>query len=155
MNNVMIYDEKQYKMACTEMLEILKYIPELDFKKIPQDVIEALKNNMDKTYEFKLDLNKDIEKQKISNLTKAMIENFYRDYWVTEPERKMILKEQEIARRKVDEEKNIKFNTKNVFETKDVANKKEENKSLDLVEVKEKSFFEKILEKIKSIFRKH
>ena len=67
----------------------------------------------------------------------------------------MILKEQEIARRKVDEEKNIKFNTKNVFETKDVANKKEENKSLDLVEVKEKSFFEKILEKIKSFFRKH
>lgn len=161
MNNVNIYDEKQYKMTCTEMLEILKYIPEVDFDKIPLDIIEALKYNSDHTYNFKLDLDKSFEEQKISELTKAMIENFYRDYWVTGPERKKILQEENIVRSKSKEEKRQKYNTNNIFKSNHKMdgeeNKqiKKENQSLELIEIKEHHFLKKVLEKIKSFLKKH
>lgn len=102
MNNYIIYGERQYKSAFKELLVILNYIPKTDYEKIPENIIEILKCNADNTYNFKLDLNKSINEQGISELTKAMIENFYRDYWVTDIERRMILQEEKIKRQEIE-----------------------------------------------------
>lgn len=44
-----------YNMAYAEVLEILKYLPESELRKIPQDEIKSLENNMDKNYKFAID----------------------------------------------------------------------------------------------------
>ena len=152
MNNAIVYDEKEYKIACTEMLEILKYIPEVDLKKIPEDIIKALKENFDSTYNFKLDLDNSLNNQNISELTKAMMSNFYRDYWVTDVERKKILQEEEVVRRKVAEAKSQSLASKDIFKQKILANNRKENKSLDLVSIKEKNFLQIIIKKLKKFF---
>ena len=46
-----------YPKAYVEVLEILKYIPAEEKKKIPYDIIETLKNKADLNYVFKIDFN--------------------------------------------------------------------------------------------------
>ena len=38
--------------AYVEVLEILKYIPEADYKKVPNEIIENMKINADKEYNY-------------------------------------------------------------------------------------------------------
>ena len=69
-----------YPKAYVEVLEILKYIPAEEKKKIPYDIIETLKNKADLNYVFKIDFNLPFEKQNLLNETKSILANFYRDY---------------------------------------------------------------------------
>ena len=152
MNNYIIYGERQYKSAFKELLVILNYIPKTDYEKIPENIIEILKCNADNTYNFKLDLNKSINEQGISELTKAMIENFYRDYWVTDIERRMIVQEEEIKRQEIEEEKKQQFNPDNIFKNKTNQEKRIENNFP--IEVKNNNFFVKLFIVIKKLFIK-
>lgn len=112
---MIVNDEKQYKMAFKELLVILENIPKADYNKIPEDIIKKLEKNADYTYNYEFDPKKDINEQKMSELTKAMLENFYRDYWVTNIERKKILQEENIKREKMEDEKRKKYNPDNIF----------------------------------------
>ena len=115
MNNLIIYDERQYKMALKELLVILKYIPKADYQKIPEDVLEIININSDDTYIFNVDEKKSIKDQKISEITKAMLENFYRDYWVTDIEKNKIIEEENIKRKDIEEQKREKYNPEEIF----------------------------------------
>ena len=152
MEKLMIYSEEQYKIAYKELLELLKNIPKNDYKKIPEDIISFLEENANKNYSF------DVDNDEMSDLTKAFIENFYRDYWVTEVEKEIIIKEEQEARKKLEDEKKEQYNPNNLF--KDV---KEEKKEVDdnkikseelMVEIKEENWFIKIIKRIKNIFSK-
>ena len=47
--------ENSFARACTEVLEVLKYLPRDEYEKIPQYEIELLENQKDSSYEFALD----------------------------------------------------------------------------------------------------
>ena len=64
---------KEYAMAYTEVIEILKYVPDEDVKKIPEEKIEFYRSNMDNEYDYKLDMTKEFEQQKMSDITKAIL----------------------------------------------------------------------------------
>ena len=85
---------KKYKEAFTEVNSILKLLNQEDYKKIPKNVIEAIKQNQNKEYEFKLDTNKDIKKQNIMEETRAILYNIFRDYLATPEQRQEIMKSQ-------------------------------------------------------------
>ena len=57
---------KDYSKAFVEVLEILKHIPEEEYKRIPEDKIKFFKDNMDKEYSFKIDPKIELSKQNIS-----------------------------------------------------------------------------------------
>ena len=156
MKDVIVYSEKQYRMAIKEFLVVLSNIPRADYEKIPKDVIEDLKNNADNTYDFSLDMTKNFSEQNISELTKAMIENFYRDYWVTDIEKQKILEEERNEFERLEEEKRKKYNPDDIFKNKTevLKNGVEQKENLAMIEQKEKNFLEKILEKIMKIFKK-
>lgn len=156
MNDTMIYTEEDYRKAFKEVLVILKYIPITEYEKIPVEIIENLKNKADNTYEFTLDFGKNLNEQNISEITKAMLENFYRDYWVTDVEKQKILEEEHTEREEIEEEKRQKYNPDDIFKNQKITQESTENKApnLDLIEIKEKNIFEKILEKIKNLFKK-
>ena len=115
MKNLTVYSELQYKMALKELLIILKYIPKTDYKKIPEDVLKMISTNAEQTYDFYIDEKKSIKDQNISELTKAMLENFYRDYWVTDIEKNKILEEEKINKNKIEEKKKKDYNFKEIF----------------------------------------
>ena len=147
----------KYARAYTEVLEIIKYFPQEDYKKIPKEKIEFYKNNMDKEYNFIINPKIDLSEQNVSPEASAVIVNLFMDYLGTE-EQKVKIKEILVLNQKKEElEKRKKYNPDNIF--------KNSNKSLEnttnyistekaIIEYKEKNFIQKLFDKIKHIFVK-
>ena len=144
--------ENNYHKAYVEVLEVLKYIPKEDFEKVPKDIIETLKSKKD--MEYKYELNKDVafENQILMKETKAILANFFRDYWAT-PEQRNAIKEKERKEEWEEEQNKIKIDYDAVFKrnTK-LAPPKQETK---IVVVEEKKWYEKFVDWIKNIFKRN
>ena len=70
---------KEYAIAYKEVMTILSYVPKSDVDKIPQEKLEFYKSNMDKEYEYKIDETKQFEEQEMSDITKAVLANIFKD----------------------------------------------------------------------------
>ena len=139
-------DKNKLPKAYKEVYEIIKYIPEEDYKKIPKSMIKVIKKGMDKSYDFKVTEFEDFQKQEMLSETECILAIFYRDYWASEKERNRILMSEEQDR----------INTYKV-RYKDIKNQVDrvqpawdENNSI--LAVKD-SFFTKIIQKIKDFFK--
>lgn len=142
------------KKSCTEVIEILKNIPEKDYKKIPREIINVLNNYKDENYYFKYDVHKTLDEQNVSKQAKIIIALFFRDYWATQHQREVILEYENNYRNKKEEEKKEKYNPDELFKNrKNSSNAKIEE--LALVEIKEDMWYKKIFLFIKNFFRKH
>ena len=107
--------EEIYKKAFKEVYEILKYVPDEDKKKIPEDFIKIIEDNMNKEYEFKIDKSTDFENQKLLEETKAILAIIYRDYWATREEKEAINMKFKNDIEKAEEAKKNKYNIDNLF----------------------------------------
>ena len=142
---------KEYAMAYTEVVEILKHVSDEDVKKIPEEKLEFYKSNMDNEYKYKIDITKKFEEQEMSDITKAILANIFRDYWATPYQKERIIAHENYDRQKIEKQKNDKYNPNDIFKIK---NKNQEEKANNLpVEHKEK-FYKKILGFLKKIFNK-
>ena len=122
--------ENVFPKVCTEMLEVIKYIPDSEFDKIESDFIEILYQEHDIFYDFKLDESKKLDEQELLPETYDMMAYVYRKYLCNE-----------------DEKEEFKENLfKNPFEVEEI--KVEEIKSIAVEE--KKSIFKKIFEFFKS-----
>lgn len=140
-----------YARACKEVSEILKYISMDYIEKIPLEVLDVLNQKMDKNYEFQYDINKEYEEQNLLVETKAILANIYIDYWATEEQRERIKEIHNEDRRKIDLLKYEKYNPNELFKNK----KSIQNIEItQLVEGKELSIIQKIMNNIKNLFRK-
>ncbi|MEE0128042.1 MAG: hypothetical protein UE116_07110 [Clostridia bacterium] len=144
-------DKVTYKMAYTQVLEILKRLPKEEVAKIPTEEIEFLKENCDKTYKYILSPNARLEECQISRKAYAILVVYFKKYFATEIQKQkldVILKNNQIA---IEKEKREKYGVDNLFK----ANKleQEENKKVEIVPYKE-SFFKRVLNRIKKIFRR-
>ena len=121
-------DRSKIPQAYKEVYEILKYIPEQDLKKIPNEIINKIEKNMDESYEFEVTEFDDFQKQKMLKETECILAIFYRDYWANEYERKIIIENEEKDRNnsyKLDFLKNNSrlesdVNNKNYVKKKDI-----------------------------------
>lgn len=148
--------EDNYSKAYKEIIEILKYVPEESVNKIPLDMMEMFKANMDNNYEFEVDINKSFEEQNLLEETKAIFANIFRDYWATQYQKEKIVAKERNDREK-QEEKRKMYNPDDIFKKKqnileNVESKKVEDYSTNLpVEVKE-TFYKKIINFFKNLF---
>ena len=142
---------KEYAMAYTEVIEILKYVPDEDVQKIPEEKLEFYKNNMNKEYQYSLDMTKEFEEQEMSEITKAILANIFRDYWATPYQKERIEAKERYDLEKIEEEKREKYNPDNIFKNKE--EKVIEKVNLP-VEIKKKTFFKKLITFIKRLFNK-
>lgn len=143
--------DTQYMKSCTEVLDILKHISKQDYNKIPSEVIEALEEDKDSQYNFSYDVNKTLDEQNVSKQAKTIIGIFFRDYWATPEQRKNIINIQNIKRQEIDDEKRKLYNPEKIFEN----NKYNSEDNSSLIEIKEeRTFIQKLIAKIKSLFIK-
>ena len=98
-----------YKNAFTEVDSILKLLNQEDYNKIPKNVIEAIKQNQNKEYEFRINPDIEINNQDIMVETKAILYNLYRDYLASPEKRKEILESQRRERYIEEEKKRQKY----------------------------------------------
>ena len=135
-----------YSKAYVEVLEILKYIPKEDLEKIPQDILQTLKKSANKNYIFKINKELPFEKQVLMEETKAILANFFRDYWATDFQREQIKLKEKQDEQELEKNK-IKINYDEVFN----SNTARETK---IAVIEEKKWYERFLEYIKNIFKR-
>ena len=142
---------REYSIAYTQVLEIIKYLKTEEYDKIPKEKIELYEENKAKDYGFELDLTKELEEQ-ITEETKAVISNLFVDYIATKQDRQEVLEE---YNKKIFEEERkkqeIKLNP--LFENKPKPIQQEENQT-QLIEVKKEGIFNKIINAIKKLFKR-
>ncbi len=82
---------KTYQKAFTEVYEILNYLDEESYNKIPKEVIEAIRENRNIEHNFFIDESIPFCEQKMLDETKAILFNLYRDYLTTTERRNKII----------------------------------------------------------------
>lgn len=138
----------EYKNAYSEVLEILKYISEKDYNKIPKEKIDIFKSNANKEYIVKYDPNKTLDEQNISKIAQGIIAILYRDYWTSKEKRDKILSLEKEYKYYHEEEKKKKYNSEIIFENN---TKRVENTEISIV--KKENFIQKIRKFFKSLFK--
>lgn len=102
--------------AYAEILEILDYMEEEYVNKIPQKLINVIKENALDTYERHLDANVPLEEQEISEKTTAILAMLMLNYWCESPEQKQELTDMfNENERKYQEELQRKYDPNNIF----------------------------------------
>ena len=126
-----------YSRACTEVLIILKYyLSKTEFNKIPKDKIEFFEKNKDKNYDYQIDKNVPLEKQKISEMANSIIITLYRDYFTTEKQKEILNKILILNDAKKEKQKKTRYK-QNIFENipkENIELKKTEPKELIKIE---------------------
>ena len=146
--------EDTYEKACTEVIELLKFFPKESVEKIPKEKLEVYLYKMDKTYNYKVDTSKTFEQQKMSEKTKAIFANIFRDYWATDYQRERIKAKEQYDLEQIEKEKYEKYNPDDIFKNRKSENIQDETLSnnVAMTEYKE-PIFKRIINKIKQIFK--
>lgn len=148
--------EKNFKLMCSEVLEILKYCPKSDVEKLPTKMINLFKQNKLEGANINIDPNKTIFEQNICEETLVTMCLIYRDYWTTKEEKSeldKILKENQEKLNELYDYSNMFKNVK-TEEKVSVETKKEQTEiNNNLVEYKE-SIFSRIKKWLRNIFKR-
>ena len=144
-----------YKNAFTEVYTILNFIEDEDYNKIPKNIICVIEENRNQDYEYEMNEELDIFNQPMLPETKAILFNFFRDYWATEEQKEKIKIMQREERQKIEEKKRIEYGEYNVFKNHNttIKNQNEDANKTALVESKKENIFIKILNRIKAMFK--
>lgn len=157
-----------YSKAFTEVNIILNQAGEELINKVPEKLLELIKNNEDKNYQVNISEEISYEEQNLMEETKNILALIYRKYWCNEEERKAydeILKKNQIIKEleeKVNalEQKNIekvdasiKFNNINTVENITEVPESEMKNDLQIAKMEKESLFAKIKNKLKILLR--
>ena len=86
--------QKIYKKAFAEVYEVLSYLDDENYKKIPSDIIDAIEENKDDNYVFFLDEELSLSEQDLLEESKAILFNLYRDFLATDETRNKLFEYQ-------------------------------------------------------------
>lgn len=140
-----------YKEAFCEVNEILKYLSKEIREKIPREFIENIQNNMANSYSVEYDKTKGINEQNLKQETRAILSVIYRDYICSEDKRNEIVQEDRKKYLALEENKKLNYIDKEIFKKNSKLEKTEEK---SIVVIKKQSIIQKIIEKIRSFWRK-
>ena len=99
-----------YGDAFTEVYEIISYLNDEEYNKIPKEVVDAIYENRNKEYEYWLDESIPLEDQEMLPETKAILFNLFRDYLSYPWQKEKIIKMQREERLRKEEIKRKKYN---------------------------------------------
>ena len=144
-----------YKKALVEVEAVLSCLNHMDYKKIPQNIIEAIKVNKDENYIFEYDENLDYKDWNLMLETKAILYNLFKQYLATNEQKEYYKQKELIERNRIEKEKKQKYNVDNLFKVKSLKENQQEvvKENSELIKYKE-PILKRIINKIKAIFGK-
>ena len=140
-----------YNKAYTEIVEILKYVPDEDVKKIPSNMLEMFNAKKDITYNFMIDTTKSFEEQKLLEETEAILANIFRDYWSTPYQKERIMAKESFDREQIEKQKREQYNPDNIFKNNITHDSDKEIANNLPMEIQKQSFFGKLINFIKKL----
>lgn len=142
------------RQAYSEVFAVLEYIPDEYVKKIPEKIIKLFETEKLDNYEVNINKSNPIDKNYLSKNTMVLIAMLNYQYWCPNKKVKNELYKQYLSNNeKYENEIREKYNTDNLFKNKKVEDTEVKEETHALVEYKEKSFIQKVWDKIKSIFK--
>ena len=142
-------------LAYSEVCTILNMLEDEYKERVPKNVMDFFEEERDKEYNPIIDVNIPLEKQNPKRKTLVLLAILNLNYWCdSEEEKQEILdsfaKNEELKRLK---EKKLteNYNINNLFNKIENTENKTE---VSLIEYKEQNFIQKIISKIKSLFRR-
>lgn len=139
---------KEYSRAYVEVLEVLKFLKEEEYDRVPKERIDIYNKYKDNEYYFEINEGKELSEQ-ISPKAKAVLSNLFIRYIANDDDREEIIVQE--RKKEYEEEmaksQNIKLNPLFEKRTK-TAETIEENKSL--IVYTEDNLFKKFIKKIKA-----
>ena len=146
--------------AYTELIEILKHLPEEAISKIPSYLIVSYESKKDLNYHFEFDSDKDFEDQHLFPETTELLAELYKNYWASEEEKKDLiinsnLKDQNIKDDvyKLMRNSNIVANSyQNETVHSIVAEAKKKDDALLPTVIKKENIFTRLINFLKKIF---
>lgn len=82
--------ENSFAKACTEVLEILKCLPQDEYEKIPEYEIELLESQTDQSYKFNIDKSLQLQEINISKRANAIIVILWEKYFASHNEKEKL-----------------------------------------------------------------
>ena len=140
----------EYSKRLVEVDEVLSYLSIENLLKIPENIRNAIKENKDKEYVWKYDINKSLKEQNLSRDTIAFLSYLNMEYLLNEEEKQVMQEIHKLNDKKIEQEKMEKYSTKDLFKSK--IKKQEEISSNNILTVYKENIFQKILKKIKNLF---
>ena len=138
----------EYKIAYSEILEILKHISKKEQEKVPSNMIKMFKANASENSNFAYNPKKTLQEQNVSEIAISIIAILYRDYWATKEQKQKILNYQNREREKYKAEK---YDGNNIFKKKNEIKPTIANAEKYPVVVKKQNFIQRIIGKIKKL----
>ena len=144
-----------YSEAATEVLTILEHTEIEEVNKIPKNFIKFLKENSSKTYKPDFDFSKPINELNLKQKTQSILAILFLKYWENEEEKKSFKKRINENEEKYQQELKKQCSTDNLFKTKKgiIENFENQTQKNLMPEVKKENFIQKIINKMKKIFR--
>ena len=146
----MVLDKTVLPKAYKEVVKIIEYLPDEEYIKIPEEIIQNLKEEMDDSYIYEID---DLESLEVLKETEEILAVIFRDYLSTSQEKRTIILREKQEEIELEEEKRRKYSLDNIF-----AKQEKNFESINIilpVEIKKQNVFSKIISFIKEkIFRK-
>lgn len=161
-------DKKDYAMACMQLNVILSNLPEKERRKIPDNILNEIKRYKSNKYVYKYDFNKTLLEQEMLSLTKELLYYIYTKYLVIKESNHEILMENNYSkeykeasqetvrddRQNDEDEKREKYNPNDIFKrNKTLKTVKEEIENSLPIEIKEETFFQKMVRFFKKCLR--
>lgn len=148
--------EESFKDSLSEVYLVIQNSDIDIIKKIPDNFLNFIKNNMNKD-NIKTNTQNINLKNIISEDAKTILSLIYRDYLVSDEERNALLNEEQIKRIKYEQLLREKYNPDNLFKNSKVKTQNLENTTITeqtlIIEYKEKNFIQKMFDKIINLFK--
>lgn len=143
----MTYETRQ---AYAEICEVLQYMPEEYLKKIPKKIIKLFQTAKLENCEVNINKSNPLDKNYLSRETMVIIATLNYQYWCPNQEvKKDLNKIYNANNQKYQKEIEERYNPDNLFKNRRTKESNDKEKDQALVEYKEKTFIQRILDKIK------
>ena len=149
--------ENNLSKAYTEVLLILSYMEQKYIDMISKKLLELFNEEKDKNYQPNINPNISLAEQNLQRKTLALLAMLNLNYWCKdENEKKELLKMYSENDKKIEAEMRERYNPDNLFKKKEKVEQNNDIKQekTELIEYKQKNIFRKILDRIKTFFRK-
>lgn len=152
--NIIKEEYNKGKKSFTELFEIINCLPEEEQNKISQSFMDKIKENMDTTYEYNVSHIQDFENQPMLDETRTLLALVYRDYLVSEEEKKEILEKEKKELIEIENKKKEKYGTDVFANRKKSVTKSNDNSIKPTVIEENKTWFSRFINFVKKVINK-
>lgn len=141
--------------AYSEVYEFIKVLGNEYKNKLPSEVFLIIQDYRDKNYVPVYEINQNVDSNIFSKEAISLICALNLQYWCEDAKEKERLKKVYIKNQKIEDEK---YSYENLLKNNSIQEVKvaeeQKNESMQIIEYKEKSILDRIISKLKTIFKK-